>query len=257
MQKMYIVQGKITVAAEAMGAMVKRSGRYDYRVEKLLDTVCMLAFTDNGKDVYNSIFSMDDAKRADLIKPGSGWIKYPRAMLMSKALSQGARIVCPHVISGVYTFEDFSVPTDDEGNVNITATISAPSSDDENDRIADEAAIASKMQTVVNKADAKKEQALKDADALFGTEQPTKPQEAVKSPTTAALPTPKVETVKGKVEWTADKVKTIGDLFTACKANFGILPDYVVSDLGLKSRLEISDPKAAYLIIETKRQAKS
>lgn len=107
LQKIYIVKGRVMVAAETMGAMVKKSGRYDYRVVRLTDTECELMFTDNGKDVYLSRFTMEDARRADLVSPGSGWQKWPRAMLMSKALSQGARIVCPHVISGTYTPEDF------------------------------------------------------------------------------------------------------------------------------------------------------
>lgn len=122
MTKIYIVKGKVAVSAEAMGAMVKRSGRYDYRVVKLSDTECELQFTDGGKPVYNSRFTMDDAKRAELLKADSGWLKYPRAMLMSKALSQGARIVCPHIISGAYTPEDFGMSVNSEGVVESTVT---------------------------------------------------------------------------------------------------------------------------------------
>jgi hypothetical protein len=114
MTKIYIVKGRVMVGAEALGAMIKRSGRYDYRVIKLTDTECSLMFTDNGKDVYQSDFTMEDAKRADLVQPNSGWYKWPRAMLMSKALSQGARIVAPHIISGVYVPEDFGFSTNPE-----------------------------------------------------------------------------------------------------------------------------------------------
>ncbi len=122
MTKIYIVKGKVTVAAEVMGAMVKRSGRYDYRISEYTDTAVTLIFTDNGKDVFTSRFTMDDAKKADLLKPDSGWLKWPRAMLMSKALSQGARIVCPHVIAGVYTPEDMGESTNAEGEV-VSVTV--------------------------------------------------------------------------------------------------------------------------------------
>ena len=115
MTKIYIVKGKIMVGAEALGAMVKRSGRYDYRVKSLTDTECLLEFTDDNIVVYTSRFTFEDAKRADLLKQDSGWFKWPRAMLMSKALSQGARIVCPHVIAGAYTPADFAVETNEEG----------------------------------------------------------------------------------------------------------------------------------------------
>ncbi len=45
MAKIYIVKGRVMVGAEALGALVKRSGRYDYRVVKLTDTECELMFT--------------------------------------------------------------------------------------------------------------------------------------------------------------------------------------------------------------------
>ncbi len=123
MAKIYIVKGRVMVGAEALGAMVKRSGRYDYHVVKLTDTECELMFTDNGQDAYLSRFTMEDARRADLVQPNSGWHKWPRAMLMSKALSQGARIVCPHMISGAYVPEDFGVEVNEEGDVQDSESV--------------------------------------------------------------------------------------------------------------------------------------
>jgi hypothetical protein len=117
MTKVYIVKGKVMIAAEIMGAMIKKSGRYDYQVKTLTNNECLLVFTDNGKSVYESTFTMEDAKRADLLKPDSGWMKWPRPMLFSKALSQGARIVCPHLIAGAYTPEDFGFKTDESGEI--------------------------------------------------------------------------------------------------------------------------------------------
>ena len=117
MTKIFIVKGRIMVSAEALGAKVKMSGRYDYRVSKLDDNECTLIFSDNGKDVYTSTFTLMDAKRADLHKDDSGWMKWPRAMLMSKALSQGARIVCPHVIAGMTTLEGSGIEVNDDGQV--------------------------------------------------------------------------------------------------------------------------------------------
>ena len=114
MTKIYIVQGRLMVGAEAMGAMVKRSKRYDYRLTTYTDQTVAIQFTDNGKDVFLSSFSIEDARKAGLVKPGSGWEKFPRAMIMSKALSQGARIVCPEVISGAYTPEDFGYAVNPE-----------------------------------------------------------------------------------------------------------------------------------------------
>lgn len=128
MTKIYIVKGKIAVSAETLGAMVKLSSRYDYAVKKLDDEECILLFTDNGKEAYTSKFTMTDARRAGLVAGGSGWEKWPRAMLMSKALSQGARIVCPHVIASVYTPEDMGMEATTEGEYQQpTVIVSEPS----------------------------------------------------------------------------------------------------------------------------------
>jgi len=98
-----------------MAMLVKRSGNYDYRIKEHTDKVCTITFYqrdgDKWVEVGGSSFSMEDAKRADLLKPDSGWMKFPRAMLFSRAISQGARIYCPDAIGGVYTDEEIrSIP---------------------------------------------------------------------------------------------------------------------------------------------------
>ena len=106
MQKLYMVQGKLGMAAETMGALLKRSGKYNYKVLEHTDQKCSIAFYELGQEVYISTFTIEDAKRAGLIKPDSGWVKYPRALLFSRALSQGARIVGPDMTGGGYTLEE-------------------------------------------------------------------------------------------------------------------------------------------------------
>lgn len=125
MTKIYIVKNHVMVSAETMGALVKGSGRYDYRATEYTNEAVTLVFTDRAKDVFTSRFTMDDARKAELVKADGGWKAWPRAMLTSKALSQGARIVCPHVIAGVYTFEDFGVESTEDGqptDVQVRAT---------------------------------------------------------------------------------------------------------------------------------------
>lgn len=121
MTKIYVVEGKIMAGAEVLAAKIKSSGKYDYKVVTHDNEKCVinLYVLENGKRVeppeYVSTFTMDDARDAKLVKPNSGWEKWKRAMLYSKALSQGARIVCPEVINGIYTPEEFGIETDDEG----------------------------------------------------------------------------------------------------------------------------------------------
>jgi len=106
MQRLYMVEGKLGMSAETMGALIKRSRKYNYRVKEHTDEKCTVVFYEEGQEAYISTFTIQDAKRANLIKPGSAWQKYPRALLFARALSQGGRIVCPDVLGGGYTLEE-------------------------------------------------------------------------------------------------------------------------------------------------------
>lgn len=106
MQGIYIVKGRVTIGANLMAALVKASGRYDYRVTKLDDSECRIDFMENGKKIGDSSFSMADAKKAQLA--GANWTNYPRNMLFARALSNGAKWFCPDAFSGTtpYTREE-------------------------------------------------------------------------------------------------------------------------------------------------------
>lgn len=117
MTKIYVIKGKISVSAELMASMIKRSGEYDYKVIDHTDKKCSVQFYRGSKEAYLSVFTIEDAKKAELVKSGSGWEKYPRAMLFSRALSQGARIECPHLLNGVYTSEEMGMQVNEEGEV--------------------------------------------------------------------------------------------------------------------------------------------
>jgi hypothetical protein len=124
MMQLNVIQGKVTLGASAIGALVKRGGRYDYRVTSHSDKQCVIQFTDRNKPVYESTFAIEDARRAGLVKSGSGWEKYPKAMLFSRALTQGARIVCPENLSGVYAHEEMGAEVNEDG-----AVLSLPETD--------------------------------------------------------------------------------------------------------------------------------
>ena len=64
---------------------------------------------------YTTTFTMDDAKRAGLIKPNGGWTKYPRNMLRWRALGYCADIVFPDVVGGMYSPEELGADVDADG----------------------------------------------------------------------------------------------------------------------------------------------
>lgn len=118
----YYQQGKVTYSANIMASAVKRSGRYSYRIRELTDSVCRLEFS-SGSDTFESAFSLEDAKKGQLLDgPNKGnWAKWPRNMLFARAMSNGCKWFCPDVFGGVtpYTPDELGaeVVVSDDGEM--------------------------------------------------------------------------------------------------------------------------------------------
>jgi hypothetical protein len=95
-----IIQGKLAPGAALTGALIKRNTNpYDYRVIENTDTVCKIEFYKGGQLIGTTVFTMEDATRAQLTGKDN-WRKFPRQMLLARALSEGARNHCPDVFMG-------------------------------------------------------------------------------------------------------------------------------------------------------------
>lgn len=99
----YIVKGKPQISGTTLRSLIQRSALYDYRVtENTTDaaTVEFYATTGDERELLGSVrFTMEDAKRAELLS-NMTWKKYPRAMLLNRATSEGVRTFCPSVTLG-------------------------------------------------------------------------------------------------------------------------------------------------------------
>ena len=122
MAGIHIVKGKPTVGANLMAAKLKASGKYDYRVKKMEDDVCIIVFYQGGEEIGTSTFTKADAQKAGTQNMG----KFPRNMLFARAMSNGVKWFTPDIfLAPVYTPEEMGVPVDGEGNV-IQAQIIEP-----------------------------------------------------------------------------------------------------------------------------------
>lgn len=93
-----VIQGKVTLSANLLATMVKKHPAYDYRVTDHTEKGCRIVFLQNGEQIGESVFTLEDAQRAGL--RGTNWTKYPKAMLFARALTQGVRWYCPDVTAG-------------------------------------------------------------------------------------------------------------------------------------------------------------
>lgn len=113
MTNIYIVNGKVALQSKIIASLIKKSGRYDYTIEKLDDTECTIAFFAIDKDgkkteLGKSSFTSKDAAKAGLINKDC-YKNYPRNMLFARALSNGARWYTSDVFCG-YTAEEIESP---------------------------------------------------------------------------------------------------------------------------------------------------
>ena len=103
----HIIQGRPALKADAMLARFQQAGgRVEWK--EYTDTRTTAVFTHPNGGSLELTWTIDQAHAAGLVKPGSGWVKYPRAMLRARVVSEGIRTVYPGCVIGTYTPEEIA-----------------------------------------------------------------------------------------------------------------------------------------------------
>lgn len=117
-----IVKGKCCPKATTVASLIKRSGRYTFRVKEHTYTKCVISFFEGGEHLDDSKFDLEDAKAAGLLS-NPMWKKYARNMLWARALTNGARWHCPDVFMGpIYTPDEVADEQRSGDLIEATAT---------------------------------------------------------------------------------------------------------------------------------------
>jgi hypothetical protein len=105
-----VVEGNARVRSVQLAAWVRQHPKYDYQVTEHDESHCVIEFYYDGDNTGTSAFSIEEAKKAGLVKdhPKSSWRAWPKNMLWARAMSNGVRWYCPEVTGGipVYTEAD-------------------------------------------------------------------------------------------------------------------------------------------------------
>lgn len=102
----HIIDGKLSMRADAMLAEFRARGgkhRWLKTGDDGQQAEVELAI-DGQKQVVS--FTMQDAHRAELVRPKSNWVKYPGEMLRARAVSKGIRMLAPEIVAGCYVPEE-------------------------------------------------------------------------------------------------------------------------------------------------------
>jgi hypothetical protein len=104
-----VIRGRLVVGAKLLRALAARHG---YRVVKLesTDTSCTAALVElhSGLELGRATFTIDDAKRAGLVRERSAWVTHPARMLWARASKFVIDDNAPEVSLGIVTEDEMA-----------------------------------------------------------------------------------------------------------------------------------------------------
>lgn len=124
MQHVNIIRGKMTLDSGGVAALIAASEKYDYKVKSLSDTACEIEFLRGDESLGLVNWTIEDAKKAGLVKSGGAWEKFPKDLLFARSITAGARRYTPDIFGGsVYTKEELTESEPEPQEVNAEYSI--------------------------------------------------------------------------------------------------------------------------------------
>lgn len=131
-----VIQGKPALSPRgAMALLLSNPLVESVEMNRLADKGVFIgyecAMTRKGGFHFIGRFTLEDASRAGLVKPDSGWAKYPENMCLWRAVGFAADVVFPDVTAGMTTLmkapEMYGVALTEGGDVIDATPVSVPS----------------------------------------------------------------------------------------------------------------------------------
>jgi hypothetical protein len=120
----HIIQGRPALKADAMLARFQNAGgKVDWEVYTDEKVTGIFSHPNGGSLAVT--WTIEQATKIGLVKPGSGWQKFPRAMLRSRCISEGIRSVFPGSVTGFYSPEEVAdfEPAKEMGKVQVVPPV--------------------------------------------------------------------------------------------------------------------------------------
>lgn len=99
-----IINGRVVMSVQLQLALARAKG---VRVVALTETegACDVTLK-RGEETVSTRYTLEDARKAGLIRNGSSWEKYPRQMLRWRAIGDALRIIAPDATAGFLSPEE-------------------------------------------------------------------------------------------------------------------------------------------------------
>lgn len=124
------VQGKITMSAELMHSLLRGAG-VKLKIIRSDSTACEIygKRSDTG-DEYTSTYTIEDAKKANLVKSGGAWEKNPSDMLFARCISRLRRRLAPDIATKAYVEGEVDEEKDNKSVIDVSSTAAIASANE-------------------------------------------------------------------------------------------------------------------------------
>jgi len=114
----HIVEGKPSLSPRGALALIMSSPlNGGVKIDEKADSCTVwMKRADNGFE-FTITWTLDDAQRAGVVKPGSGWERYPANMLRWRTIGFVADVVFPDVTGGMKRSDEFGADLTPSGDV--------------------------------------------------------------------------------------------------------------------------------------------
>lgn len=106
LQNIKPIKGQLTLSARLLMALASARGGVTWEVVESTDQRCEIIFTRPKWKPLKETFTIEEAKKAGLIKADSGWANYPKDMLFARCGSRGIRRIAMDLTLGMYSTEE-------------------------------------------------------------------------------------------------------------------------------------------------------
>ena len=99
LRSMSFIGGRLTMSVQLQLALARRQGVRVESIEETGDSCCVTL--GRGDERIACTYTLEDARKAGLVKPGGAWEKYGRQMLRWRAIGDTLRLIAPDLVMGL------------------------------------------------------------------------------------------------------------------------------------------------------------
>lgn len=99
LRSMSFIKGRLSMSVQLQLALARNKGVEVAKVDED-DGKCSVTLT-RANETITCTYTLDDAKKAGLVRGDSGYVKYPRQMLRWRATGDALRLIAPDAVMGL------------------------------------------------------------------------------------------------------------------------------------------------------------